>query len=654
MPLKFNTLLNKLSLQKRDSSELRQILSELISDGKIIRKGKFYELANSTATVSQEEVSSYITLTGNLKQVGNFLYVSPDTKGIKKDIYIPRKFSLNARPGDKVVCKTMYEDNTEPEGKIIEVLGKAGEKGVEEISILRKYGFEINFPKNIELEAEKIETDKSSELNDSSLFVNIPHKQKKLTLENVWKYIGDKYSTTDRLNLSDIICFTIDPEDAKDFDDAISIEKTSDGYLLGIHIADVSHYIEEGSALDLEAYNRGTSVYLIDTVAPMLPHNLSNGLCSLKPNENRFAFTVLIKLNKNLIIEGYKLFKSLIVSKRRFTYEEVQKIVDSKKGDFSKELLTMNTIAKKISEKRVQEASIDFDSKEIKFILNKRRKVIDIVTKERLDSMRLVEEFMLLANQCVTEYVKHLSDKYQSPYPFIYRVHDNPDKDKLNELTTFIKQFGYNINLKSKDEIRKLTQAVKGKPEDYIINNLLIRSMSKAIYTTENIGHYGLGFPNYTHFTSPIRRYPDLMVHRLLYKYMNDKENPNKIKKYYGTKLSDICKHSSLQEQNAVSAERDMIKIKQIEFLSSHVGDEFNGIISGIMKYGMFIEISDYLAEGMVRYKDISDDYYEFDEKKLFAVGKRRKRIYRAGQSVKVKIIRTDLATHKIDFVLVQ
>lgn len=645
-------MLNKLSLNKKFKAELRSTLSELISDGKIVHKGKFYELPNA-APIIPDEVRSPAVFTGNLKQVGNFLYVSPEAKGYRKDIYIPRKKSLNAKPGDKVVCETLDEDEFEPEGRIIEVLGKAGTGEVEGLSVLRKYGFEIDFPRDIEDEAEKTGEEKSSELEDENAVVNIAGRKRKLTLEQVWDYLKDKRSTAQRLDLSKLLCCTVDPEDAKDFDDAVSFEKTSDGYLLGVHIADVSHYVEEGTPLDAEAFRRGTSVYLLDTVAPMLPHVLSNGLCSLQEGKRRFAFTVIVKLNKDFKGENYKLFKSLIVSKRRFTYEEVQEIIDTKKGDFSKEVLLMNAAAKKITERRIRESSIDFESKEIKFLFNKKGKVKEIILKERLDSMRMVEEFMLIANRAVTEFVHYTGDRHQSRYPFIYRVHDLPDKDKLGELSNFIRQFGYNINLQNKNEIRKLTNAVKGKPEEYIINSLLLRSMAKAIYTTENIGHYGLGFPNYTHFTSPIRRYPDLIVHRMLYAYMDVQQNPNTAKKHFGRKLDEICKHSSAQEQSAVSAERDMTKIKQIEFLQSRVGDEFEGIISGIMKYGMFVEINQFLAEGMVRYKDIPDDYYEFDERRLCAIGRRRKKIFRAGQSVTVKIINADLSTRKIDFVLV-
>lgn len=645
-------MLNKLSLNKKFKAELRSTLSELISDGKIVHKGKFYELPNA-APIIPDEVRSPAVFTGNLKQVGNFLYVSPEAKGYRKDIYIPRKKSLNAKPGDKVVCETLDEDEFEPEGRIIEVLGKAGTGEVEGLSVLRKYGFEIDFPRDIEDEAEKTGEEKSSELEDENAVVNIAGRKRKLTLEQVWDYLKDKRSTAQRLDLSKLLCCTVDPEDAKDFDDAVSFEKTSDGYLLGVHIADVSHYVEEGTPLDAEAFRRGTSVYLLDTVAPMLPHVLSNGLCSLQEGKRRFAFTVIVKLNKDFKGENYKLFKSLIVSKRRFTYEEVQEIIDTKKGDFSKEVLLMNAAAKKITERRIRESSIDFESKEIKFLFNKKGKVKEIILKERLDSMRMVEEFMLIANRAVTEFVHYTGDRHQSRYPFIYRVHDLPDKDKLGELSNFIRQFGYNINLQNKNEIRKLTNAVKGKPEEYIINSLLLRSMAKAIYTTENIGHYGLGFPNYTHFTSPIRRYPDLIVHRMLYAYMDVQQNPNTAKKHFGRKLDEICKHSSAQEQSAVSAERDMTKIKQIEFLQSRVGDEFEGIISGIMKYGMFVEINQFLAEGMVRYKDIHDDYYEFDERRLCAIGRRRKKIFRAGQSVTVKIINADLSTRKIDFVLV-
>jgi len=543
-------------------------------------------------------------------------------------------------PGDKVVCEILnYDDLDSPfielEGKITEILGEAGNKDVELISVLKKYGFSVEFPRNIEEHSKSVGIKANEELE------SLPksHARRKL--------FGD------RVDLRKINCFTIDPVNAKDFDDAVSIEKTEEGYKLGVHIADVSNYVREGSETDIEALKRGTSVYLVDTVAPMLPEVLSNDICSLKEGIDRFTFSVFIYLTPKGKVTNYEIFKAIIHSKKRFSYEEAQEILDGKTNRYSKELLTMYELSKMLTALRMKEGSIDFDTPEVKFILDEKGDIAEIKAKERLDSMKLIEEFMLLANKCVTEYVTGLSEKYQSPFPFVYRVHDLPDKDKLADLSRFIKQFGYSINLEDKKSIKNLTAQIKGKPEEYVINNLLLRSMAKAVYTPENIGHYGLGFKDYTHFTSPIRRYPDLIVHRILYDYLTINGGIEKKKSHYRKILVDVCKQSSAQEQAAVNAERETIKIKQIEYLSHRLGKEFEGIISGIINYGMFVELDDCLIEGLIRFRDLEDDYYEYNEKEYFAVGVRRGRKFYAGQRVKVKVINCDLESRKIDFALV-
>ncbi len=454
-------------------------------------------------------------------------------------------------------------------------------------------------------------------------------------------------------------CFTIDPEDAKDFDDAISIEELNNsnekGYLIGVHIADVSHYVEENSLLDKEALKRGTSVYLVNIVAPMLPEKLSNDICSLKQGEERFTFSVLIKLSGRYKVKGYKIFKSIIKNKKRFTYDESQKIIDSGKGELYNSLALLNKIAKQLTRIRIKEGAIDFESREIKFILDKNNNVEKIITQDRLDTMRLIEELMLLANRCVTEFVNSLGEKENKIYPFIYRVHDEPEPEKLKDIQEFIKQFGYRVNLKEKLDIKELVTSIKGKPEEYIINNMLIRAMAKAIYTNKNIGHYGLGFENYTHFTSPIRRYPDLFVHRLLKLYLYErnaltkKEFQTRVRKYDKI-IEKVCKISSQQEQKALNAERDAIKLKQVEYLSKFIGDKFEGIISGIVKYGFFVELKEFPAEGLVRFQDITDDYYKYDSHRHCATGKRKRRIFHAGDKVIVTVLRTDIETRRIDF----
>lgn len=555
--------------------------------------------------------------------------VIPDSKVIKRDVYISEENINGAKFGDKVLCKLInfkdqLNERSELFGRIDDVIGTAGELTTEIKAVFGKYNLNEDFPPKVIEETEKLSYNQD--------------------LEN-------------RLDLRKKKCFTIDPADAKDFDDALSIEKLKNGnYLVGVHIADVSHYVRENTTLDKEALKRGTSVYLVDTVVPMLPEVLSNNICSLRPDEDRLTFSVMIEITEEGDIQKFEIKKSIINSKKRFTYQEAQDIIDKKKGPLQKEVLQLYKISKNLTSRRMKEGSLNFETKEVKFTFTKTGKVKDIVIKERLDSMRLIEEFMLLANKCVTQYVTRRQKKEKRQLPFIYRVHDLPDQQKLKDLSEFIIQFGYKIKLKSpipdKESLKKLLDEIKGKPEEYVINDLLIRAMAKAIYTDKNIGHYGLGFEDYTHFTSPIRRYPDLLVHRILYDYLTESNLQNRIN-HYRNILPEICKHCSLQEQNAVNAEREVIKIRQIEYINRHPNKVFNGIISGLIERGMFIEINDILIEGMVRYKDIEDDYYEYDQKNHCAIGRRTKKVYHAGQNVKVRILKTNMENKKIDFELI-
>lgn len=565
-------------------------------------------------------------VSGKFENHQSYGLVFPDSREVKKEIIIALEHFMNASDGDKVYIEIINpgdinEEFSDLRGKILEVLGKAGDRGTEEKAIIRKFNLVKDFPKDVEKEAKAIKID---------------------------------YDMKDRTDLRDKVIFTIDPENAKDFDDAVSIEKNEDGtVILGVHIADVSHYVKENTPLDQEAYKRATSVYLVKNVVPMLPEKLSNDICSLKPNEDRLTFSIFMTLSKRFSLKKFEIKKTVINSKRRFTYEDAQNIIDTGKGDFAEELLLMHKISKSITLTRLKDESLDFDSNEVSFKFNKKGEVENIVVKERLQSMRLIEEFMLLANKCATMFVNELSKKNKANYPFIYRSHDIPNKDKMKELSEFVKQFGYSINVDDKNSIRKLLIEIKGKPEEFIINNLLIRSMAKAIYTTKNIGHYGLGFKDYTHFTSPIRRYPDLIVHRILYDYIKDGKEILKEIEHYKKVLPDVCKQSSIMEQNAEQAERESIKLMQIEFISKHIGEEFEGIVSGIVQFGMFIEIMDILVEGMVRFRDISDDYYEFDQKNHIAIGRRKRKVFRAGQKVKIKVLRVNKESKKIDFTLI-
>lgn len=637
--LKFNSLLKKMRIDGRLRGELRHQLNELVRQKKVIKSGKWFSINSGRRESAGEPQKEIKTVTGRFEKNKYFGYVTPDSRFIKNDIYISKKNYLNAKEGDKVVCELISYDpddtKKEPEGRIIEVLGKAGNVDTEIISISRKYNLTRNFPADVTEEAKS----ESQNFNE----------------ETVQTELSDYGSG--RKDIRERICFTIDPADAKDFDDAVSIEKTSEGgYILGVHIADVSFFVKENSKLDREALKRGTSVYLLNSVIPMLPEELSNDICSLKPNLDRMTFSVDIELNKNGKVKDYKIFKSVINSKRRFTYEEVQEIINTKKGDFKKELALMDKVAKQLYKKRMKEGSIDFESREVKFDYDEQGRITGIKVKERLDSMRMIEEFMLLANKCVTEFVTGIAKKQKQEFPFIYRIHEEPDTEKLNNLSEFVSQFGYKLYADDKESIKELLDSIKDKPEEYLINDLLIRSMAKAIYDEKNIGHYGLGFMDYTHFTSPIRRYPDLIVHRILKDYLmyaSDRNYTQKKIKYYQKILPDVCKTSSAMEQNAVQAEREIIKLKQIEYLSNHIGDEFLGIVSGMVHYGMFVEIIEMAVEGLVRFRDIEDDYYEYSEKKHAAIGARRGKTFRIGQKVVVKILNTDTETKKIDFLLV-
>ncbi|MBK7447367.1 MAG: ribonuclease R [Ignavibacteria bacterium] len=579
-----------------------------------------------TAKIEKVVDHKRLFISGKFENHGSYGIVFPDSRETKREILISPEAFGNAGNGDKVYLEIinpedLKDENSDLRGEVTEVLGKSGDRLTEEKSIIRKFNLVKEFPREVENEAEK-----------ASIDVNLD----------------------ERVDLRDKTIFTIDPIDAKDFDDAVSVEILEDGtYMLGVHIADVSHYVKEGSALDKEALKRATSVYLVKNVVPMIPEKLSNDICSLKPGEDRLTFSVFIKLSKRCAVKSYEIKKSVIRSKRRFTYEEAQEIIETKKGDFAEELLLMYKLSKSITLKRLKEESLDFDSNEVKFVFDSNGNVDDIVVKQRLDSMRLIEEFMLLANKCATIFVNDLSKKIKIKLPFIYRVHDIPNKDKMKELAEFVKQFGYTINIEEKNSLRKLLTAIEGKPEEFLINNLLIRSMAKAIYTEKNIGHYGLGFKDYSHFTSPIRRYPDLLVHRILYDYIYNEKNIIKRAEHYKNIIPPAGKQSSIMEQNAEQAERESIKLFQGEYINKHIGEEYEGIISGMMQYGMFVEIMDILVEGMIRFRDIEDDYYDYDEKNHIARGRRRGRTFRAGQKVKIKVVRVNKETKKIDFNLV-
>ncbi|MEE9432378.1 MAG: ribonuclease R [Melioribacteraceae bacterium] len=560
-------------------------------------------------------------IVGVLKKSKSFYFVEPDDTSIHRDIYVSSNNLGKAKDGDKVVVtKIVWEESKlNPEGKITEVLGKAGTYDTEIASIAKEFGIRYNFPKAVLTEAEQL----VPTISDEEIKLRTDYRNKNV--------------------------FTIDPKTAKDFDDAISVEKKPNGnILIGIHIADVSHYVQPGTAIFKEAEKRATSVYLVGKVIPMLPEKLSNNICSLVPNEDRLTFTVLVEFTPEGKKVRYKIHKSIINSKRRFTYDEVQDILDSKKGDFKNEITEINKLARILRKDRTDKGSINFSSPDVEFVLNDKGTPVEIKMKESNESHQLIEEFMLLANRIISAHVN--KSKRAEKVPYVYRIHDLPSEEKIMEFANFVQSLGhkFNPNLKNKSsEMQRLLDSVVGTEEEAVVNEIAIRSMAKAVYSTQNIGHYGLAFQYYSHFTSPIRRFPDLIIHLLLFDYLNKKTN-----KFNFKRLETISEHSSLMERNATSAERLSIKLKQIEFLKDKIGETFNGVISGITHFGIFIELSSTLAEGLLHMRDLGDDYYEFDEKTYSINGTTTGKRYRLGDKIAVKVKRVSEEKREIDFTL--
>jgi ribonuclease R len=561
---------------------------------------------------------------GTIERQKNFAFLVPDNKSTPVDIFIPLEFLNGAKAGEKAVAElTDWPDHAKnPFGKIVEVLGKPGENDVEMHAILAEYNLPSSFENKVEKAAEKISD------------------------------VIDEKEIKNRSDFRNMLTFTIDPFDAKDFDDALSIEDIGENtYRIGVHIADVSHYVQENSILDEEAYERATSIYLVDRVIPMLPERLSNYICSLRPNEDKFTFSVVFDMNEKGKILKTWIGKTIINSNRRFSYEEVQEIIESGKGEYSGEISIINSMAKIIREKRMKNGAIGFDKKEVKFKLDDSGKPLEVYFKEQKDAHKLIEEFMLLANKAVAEKVGKTGGKAK-PKTFVYRIHDIPNPDKLSNLSEFVAKLGYKMKTDTRKNISQsfnnLLTRSQGKGEENMIETLAIRSMAKAEYSTQNIGHYGLAFDYYSHFTSPIRRYPDLMVHRMLHAYMNNSASFNE--EIYEEK----CQHSSEMEKKAQSAERDSIKYKQVEFLSDKIGVEFLGVISGVSKWGIFVEIVENKCEGMIRMRDLSDDYYNLDEENYQVIGYKTKRKFKLGDEINIRIKAADFQRKEIDFELVE
>ena len=555
----------------------------------------------------------------------DFGFVVSDKKSINTDIFIPKGKMLDANDGDKVLVKMLRWDSNSknPEGEIIKVLGAPGEHETEIHSILAEYGLPYSFPEEVEKEANEIDR----QIHDSEV--------------------------AKRRDMRNILTFTIDPKDAKDFDDALSIRKLQNGnWEIGVHIADVSHYVTPGTSLDDEAYDRATSVYLVDRVVPMLPEVLSNDVCSLRPNEDKFTFSAVFELDDNANVLNQWFGRTVTHSDRRFTYEEAQERIETQQGDLAEEILTLDRLAKILRKDRINKGAITFDRSEVRFNLDENNEPVGVYFKISKDSNHLIEEFMLLANRKVSEFISLSGKGERTNLTFIYRIHDDPDPVKLEALREFVGTFGYQMNLantkKVAESLNKLLKDVKGKGEENMIETLAMRSMSKAVYSTEPIGHYGLGFEFYTHFTSPIRRYPDLIAHRLLQHYLDGGKSVSQ------QEYEEKCKHCSNMERLAADAERDSIKFMQVKFMEKHVGEVFTGVISGVAEFGFWVQIPENGAEGLIKLRDLMDDSYMFDAKNHLVYGTRTGNQYQLGDKVKIKVMKANLIQKQLDFKIVE
>ncbi len=564
------------------------------------------------------------TFIGTLRVDRHFGYLLTDSKYLATDIFIPRSKLKGGKTGDKAVVRiTEWKDDMKnPSGEVVDILGVAGENNAEIHAILAEFGLPYKYPEAVEKAADKIGAG-----------------------------ITDDVVAT-RIDMRDTLTFTIDPADAKDFDDALSFKALPNGrYEIGVHIADVTHYVHPDTIIDKEAQKRATSVYLVDRVVPMLPEHLCNGICSLRPDEDKLAFSVIFEMDSDAKVHNYKIARTVIRSNRRFSYEEAQSVIETGLGDCVDAILTLDKLAKELRRKRYEEGSVEFDRAEVKFDITPDGTPVGVYFKVSKDANKLIEEFMLLANRTVATFIGKPQGR-KKPKAFVYRVHDVPDAQRLADLAAIARNFGYKIKSSGTPKeinksINRMLAEVKGKGEENYLATLAIRSMAKAVYTAENIGHYGLGFEYYTHFTSPIRRFPDMMVHRLLERYMAGGRSVN------FQKLEDQCKHCSDMEQLAATAERSSIKYKQVEYMQSHLGETFSGIISGVTEWGLYVELSENLCEGLIPMRDLADDYYDFDEKNHCLVGRRHNHRYRLGDQVDVKVARADLEKKQLDFVLV-
>ncbi len=591
------------------------------------------------------------TFVGTLQVQKGYAYLLTEDRTLANDIFIPKEYLKKGKTGDKAVVRIVeWPDKAKnPIGKVVDILGKTGENTAEMHAILAEYGLPYTYPAQVEKAAEKLTPG--------------------ITEEEIAR----------RIDMRDVLTFTIDPYDAKDYDDALSIREIKKGlWEVGVHIADVSHYVTEGSIIDKEAYKRATSVYLVDRTVPMLPERLCNFICSLRPDEDKLTYSVIFHMNEKAEVKHWKLAHTVTRSDRRFTYEEVQKVLedhheaseedykapgdsapmpapDSKEAkpaeDFAEPLIILNKMAKILRAKRFAAGAVDFDRCEVRFNIDKDGHPTGVYFKVAKDANKLIEEFMLLANRTVAESIGKVP-KNQKPKVLPYRIHENPDPQKLLNLADFVKKFGHKLKTTgNRTEISRnlnhLLEDVRGKREQNVIEMITLRAMMKAKYSTYNCGHYGLAFDYYTHFTSPIRRYPDLMVHRLLTRYDQGGRNVSQLK------YEEFCEHCSDMEQTAAQAERASIKYKQVEYMNDHLGETFQGTISGVTEFGLYVEIDENKCEGMIPLRDLEGDYYEFDEKNFCLKGRRYHHCYNLGDSVKVQVARADLYRKQLDFKLI-